>query len=478
MFVNRQQELTFLNNLLTTESRRLSQLILLYGRRRVGKTLLLRHWLQQTAITSTYWAAEKENAPLQRRKFYARLLGVAGNQAPIFDSWGDLWESAANLLGSKRHIIVLDELPYAAESDSAMLSALQHAWDQHFQDSQCIFILCGSHVRIMETLMTRQSPLFGRMTGQWHLEPLAFATLQAFFPNWSAEERVAAYAIAGGIPAYLEWMQPQRSLVENIRHVILAPSSMFIAEPQFLLYDEVRDPQTYLSILKAIGAGHRALSEISNASLVGKTHLTAYLKTLQQLRLVERRIPVTVPPAQRRKSRQGRYHLKDPYFRFYFRFLDPYQDILTLEPERVLDSVRSGLGAFVGQSAFELLAQEWVRQQGRVGQLPFRPDAVGSHWSRSVQVDVVAINWEDKQILLGECKWTQAPIDRNIVRELIEQKQAKVISGLPGGHDDWTVSHVFFSRNGFTDAARTYAQSHNALLVDLKRLDTDLTEKQ
>ena len=149
MFINRQPELDFLNSLLRPEGRRPSQLILLYGRRRVGKTVLLRHWLQQTqtSITSTYWAAEKETAPWQRRKFYARLLGVPANRAPIFDSWGELWESASELLNSRQHIMVLDELPYAAESDPAMLSALQHAWDQHFQDSHSIFILCGSHVR-------------------------------------------------------------------------------------------------------------------------------------------------------------------------------------------------------------------------------------------------------------------------------------------------------------------------------------------
>ena len=478
MFVNRNQELNFLNNLLSASGRRNSQLILLYGRRRVGKTVLLRHWAQQSDLSYTYWSAEKETAPLQRRKLFAQLLNVSINHAPLFDSWGELWSAAAELLGEKKHILILDELPYAAESDSATLSALQHAWDQHFQNSQSILILCGSHVRTMETLLTRQSPLFGRMTGQWHLMPLSFASLRAFFPNWSAQERVAAYAIAGGIPAYLEWLQPQRSLVENIRHVILSPGSMFIAEPQFLLYDEVREPQTYLAILKAMGAGHRTLAEISNASLVSKTHLSAYLKTLQQLRLVERRIPVTVPHSQRRQSRQGRYHLSDPYFRFYFRFLDPYQDILTLEPERVLESVRTGLRAFVGQSAFELLAQEWVRQQGRLGQLPLQPDSVGSHWSRHVQIDVVAINWQNKEILLGECKWTQDPIDRQIVRELIEQKLPKVKKDLLDNEsgNDWRVFFAFFSRHGFTEAARSYAQFHASLLVDLAQIDAELQE--
>ncbi|MCE7989763.1 MAG: ATP-binding protein [Caldilinea sp. CFX5] len=476
MFVDREQELAFLNNVLTRQRRNLSELILLYGRRRVGKTVLLRHWAEQAQTAYTYWAAEKEPAALQRRKLYARLLGVTVNRAPLFESWSELWRAAAELLGDRRHILILDEVPYAAESDPAMLSALQHAWDQYFKDSAVLLVLCGSHVRTMETLFTRQSPLFGRMTGQWHLQPLPFAALRAFFPNWSAEERVAAYAIVGGIPAYLEWLNPKQTLVQNILEVLLSPGSMFIAEPQFLLYDEVREPQSYLAILKALGAGYRTLSEISNASLISKTHLSAYLATLQSLQLVERRVPVTLAPNQRRQSRQGRYHLSDPYFRFYFRFFDPVQDLLTVEPARVLELVKQGLRAFVGQTAFELLAQEWVRQQGRKGQLPFTPESVGSHWSRTVQVDVVGINWQRHELLLGECKWTGEPLDRQVIRELIEEKAAKVRRDLAETGTTWQLHFAFFARAGFTDAARREAAAHQAMLVDLAKLDQALHE--
>ena len=133
-----------------------------------------------------------------------------------------------------RHILILDEFTYGAEADPAMLSSLQHAWDQQFKTQQTIIVLCGSHVHAMETLQARQSPLFGRLTGQWHLRPLTFADLREFLPGWPAEERVAAYAVVGGVPAYLEWLDPARSLSDNIRDVILAPGSMFIAEPTFL----------------------------------------------------------------------------------------------------------------------------------------------------------------------------------------------------------------------------------------------------
>lgn len=474
--IDRQHELAFFDDLLQRQRPGPAQLILLYGRRRVGKTLLLRTWAEQSGLPYTYWAAEKEPAALQRRKLYARILGVSLSQAPTFGSWSELWEAAANLLGNQRRILILDELPYAAEADPATLSALQHAWDQYFQHGQLIIVLCGSQVRVMETLLSRQSPLFGRMTGQWHLQPLPYATLREFFPDWSAEERVAAYAVVGGIPAYLEWLDPKRSLSENIRHVILAPGSMFVAEPQFLLYDEVREPQTYLAILKAIGAGNHTAQEISNASLVGSAHLAAYLATLQELRLVERRLPATTPAAERRTSRKGRYHLSDPYFRFYFRFVAPYHEILELEPDRVLESVRQGMRAFVGQTAFEQLAQEWVIKAGRSGRLAWQPIIAGSHWSRCVQVDVVAANWEAHELFLGECKWTGEVVGRETMIELLEGKTPKVLADMGGAGAEWRVQHGLFSRRGFSDAVRTEAQQAGMLLVDLEQMDSDLTD--
>ncbi|NLS77418.1 MAG: ATP-binding protein [Chloroflexi bacterium] len=488
MFVDRQAELAFLNAVLERKRPTAAQFILLYGRRRVGKTVLLRHWAEQAAIPHTYWAAEKEPAALQRRKLFARLLGVEPARAASFDSWADAWQAIAAFLGDRRHLLILDEFTYAVEADPAMLSSLQHAWDQQFKDAQAILVLCGSHVHAMEALQSRQSPLFGRLTGQWWLQPLPFAALRAFLPQWSAEERVAAYAVAGGVPAYLEWLDPDLSPGDNIQRVILAPGSMWVAEPAFLLYDEVREPATYLAILKAIGAGNHSLSEIADAALVGKPHLSAYLARLQELRLVERRLPATVPPAARRLARSGRYHLSDPYFRFYFRFIAPNQDELAYRPEAVLPRIREGLRAFVGQTAFEELCRQWVADQkratqGRAGRLPLAIQEVGSHWSRAVQADVAAVDWAGRAILLGECKWGAEPVDRAMIRELLEVRTPKVLRELPdggaidGGATDgggWRVHHVFFARAGYTEAARAEAAAAGVELVDLARLDAEL----
>jgi uncharacterized protein len=355
-----------------------------------------------------------------------------------------------------------------------MLSALQHAWDQHFQNSPLVIALCGSHVRAMELLLAYQSPLFGRMTGQWHLQPLPFGALRQFFPTWSPEEQVAAYAIIGGVPAYLRWFDPALSLVENIHHRILAPGSLAQAEVEFLLYDEVREPRVYLSLLQAIGNGAHALSEISAAALVAQSNLTAYLTTLQELRLVERRIPVTVPPQKQHSSKQGRYHLSDPFHRFYFRFLQPNEAEVSYQPDRVLALIQQGLRAFVGGTVWEELARQWVVHQARQNSLSFTPERIGSHWSRTVQADVVAISWKERAILIGECKWGAEVVDKAIVRDFLERTIPHVLADLPEKGAGWRAIPVMFARAGVTPAGRAELATRDGIAVDVAKLWADL----
>jgi AAA+ ATPase superfamily predicted ATPase len=476
MFVDRQKELAFLNSLLTRQHPRPAQLALVYGRRRVGKSELLLQWAARSGLDYTYWEAVKETATQQRARLFAKLLNVPVSVAPIYRSWPDLWDASVTLLQGKRHILILDELPYAANVDPAMLSALQYAWDQHFQKSEIVIVLCGSHVHTMETLFSHQSPLFGRMTAQWHLEPLPFSSLGEFFPKWEVDARLAAYAILGGIPAYLNWLDPSQDLVSNIRKVMLNPGSMFLAEPAFLLYDEVREPNSYLAILKAIGSGAHTLTQISERAFIPSTSVNFYLNTLQELRLVERRLPVTLPKGQRVRSRRGRYHLSDPYFRFYFQFLEPFLSASPLDSEGVIESVRHNLRAFVGATAFEELARQWVWEQGQTRRLAFLPQEVGSHWSGRVQVDVVAINWVSHEILLGECRWGTDKVDRQIVRELVEKKTPLLLHDLPEEGKGWKVHYAFFARRGFTPAAGAEMQRVHGLLVDLDLLEADLNQ--
>ena len=477
MFYNRLRELAFLEQLQTRSHPGPGQLVLLYGRRRVGKTALLRHWAEQSGLPWVSWMEQREPAALQRRRLTAALLGrnPAALDTPTFESWPDLWDAAARILGERRQIMLLDELPYAAEADSAMLSALQYAWDIHFQQSQVILVLCGSHVRSMETLLTQQSPLFGRMTGQWQLQPLSFGCLPLFFPTWSAEELVATYAILGGVPAYLSWLNPSWSLSENIRRQILAPGSLAMGEVELLLYDDVREPRSYLGILQAIGNGAHTLTEIAQSTLIATTNLSPYLAQLQELRLIERRIPATIKPAQRQRSKQGRYHLVDPFHRFYFRFLQPNQAEISYQPDRVVPLIQQGLRAFVGSTAWEDLARQWVWQSGMERSLAFVPEVIGSHWSRTVQADVVAINWTSRHILIGECKWGTDAVDRQIVGDLLERTLPQTLAALPEQGVGWQVVPMLFARAGATPAAQRLLADAGGRLIDLATLVDSLT---
>lgn len=450
-------------------------MVLLYGQRRTGKTALLHHWTQQTNTPYTYWVAGKEAAALQRRSLVATLLGMPEEQATTFDSWSTLWQWLAPHLAqeTQRKILILDELSYATEADPSILSALQHSWDQHLQNSNLTLVLCGSQLRTMEDLLKYQSPLFGRFTGQWHLQPLPFYALKEFVPEWPIEERIALYSIVGGIPAYLEWLDPSRTLAENIRDVILAPGSMFMAEPTLLLYDELQNPQSYLTILQALGNGRHTLSEISQETLIARTSLPSFLKKLQELRFIERRLPVTLTTAQQRTSKRGRYHITDAYLRFYFRFLAPYQRSF-VRPHETLVHLQNELHAFVGIH-FETVAQEWVAQQARNNQLPFQPEAIGSHWSRHVQVDVVAVDWRNHNILIGECRWGAKPVGRQVALDLIERKAPRLRDELPQAGKGWTFHYVLFARAGFTQEAQEVMKQQSGLLVDLVLLDQGLS---
>jgi AAA+ ATPase superfamily predicted ATPase len=333
---------------------------------------------------------------------------------------------------------------------------------------------------MMTRLLEYQAPLYGRFTSRLHLKPLPFASTAGFLPRYAVPERVAAYAILGGIPAYLERFDDTATIAQNVKRRVFRPTGIFRVDPLFLLQDQVREPRNYLSILHAIGGamgqgGKHTLEEIANAAGLPKQNASTYLGRLADLHLVERRTPVTLQAERRERSRQGRWHLLDPYLRFYFRFVMPNQRKLEVG---LLDAVwadmREQFRSFVGATTFEELCREWVLVKAKSGELAFVPDDVGSHWAANIQVDVVTLSWRQQEILLGECKWGTGAVARSVVRELVEGKTPKVLEALPEGGDGWTVHHALFNRAGLTEAARELAKDHRVMEVDLEQLDRDL----
>ena len=475
-FVGRQRELDELNQVLAQGG---AQFLLVYGRRRVGKTTLILRWAQQTGRPVIYWVATRDTPAQVRLGFTQALWAWAypGSQAvPRFDSWSEVFETAAQLIGDQPVILIMDEFSYAAESDTALPSNLQAAWDHLFKDRNATIVLAGSHIGMMVELMGYHAPLYGRFTAQLPVDPLPFPALRDFLPGYPTAERVAVYAVTGGIPAYLERFDSTENIGSNIQRLFMRRTGMFRSEPFLLVGDVIRrETQTYEAVLKAVASGRRTPQEIGSMLGVTSSYLSPYLKQLETLHLIDRRLPATIPPDRRGSSRSSRYHLADPYLRFYFRFIAPNlglveQELTGLLWERMSEQFR----AFVGETAFEELCRSWMLARARAGRLPFVPEIVGSHWAQDVQVDVVALNWREQAILLGECKWGVDAVGRSVVRELVEQKTPKVLQVLPEGGDGWTTHHALFVRGGFTEPAQAEAQSHKAILVDLVALDRDL----
>lgn len=469
-FIGREKELNELDALLGAAG---AQQILVFGRRRVGKTTLLIHWAQQTGLPMIYWVATRDTPAQLRHGFMRALWGWAQPESravPRFDSWAEIFETVASLVGEQRVILILDEFSYAAESDPGLPSNLQAAWDHSFKDSNIILVVMGSHIGVMESLKNYDAPLYGRFTAQLPVDPLPFPALRKFLPRYETAELVAAYSVVGGIPGYLERFDGNESIGENIKRLFVRRTGMFRSEP-FLLVGDVlrRESQTHESILKAIAGGAHTPQEIGRIMEQPSSYLSPYLKQLEDLRLVERRLPVLLPREKRETTKKSRYHLADPYLRFYFRFIASNMELVEQELSELLwERIAEQFRAFIGVSAFEDLARQWVLAQARSGKLGFLPEIVGSHWTNEAQFDVAAVNWRDKRLLLGECKWGTEPIRRPVILDLFERAK-KVIPA-----DDWQVQYAFFGRAGFTDAAREEAETTRADLIDLGRLESDL----
>ena len=467
MLFDREQEIEELNFVLNEPG---SHFLMVSGRRRLGKTTLLVEWARLTQQPTIYWVASRVSAAAFLRSCSPAIFVHPHPDASIdpgfsYPSWEMAFGQLAELASQQRLIVILDEFPYATEVEPALPSILQNSWDHALKQTQILLVLCGSHIGMMKKLQAHQAPLFGRISGQLQLKPLPFSATSAFLPAYSLERRIAVYAILGGVPGYLERFNDQDSLADNVRRHLFRSTGMFRTEPQFLLQDELSQPHNYLAVLLAIASGNHSQRDIVRAT--GLEHVTSYLSRLQELHFVRRDLPVTVPEKDRLKSRKGRYNLADAYMRFYYRFIHPNQHLIEQGLHDWLwQLISEQLRAFIGTYAFEELCREWILTQARSGQLPFIPERVGSHWAPDAQIDVVAINWRLRQILLGEAKWTGNPINRKIVRDLV----AKMPLVVPDEGKGWQVHYAFSGRSGFTESAVAEAQKHEAILVDLDML--------
>lgn len=460
MFVNRLSELDLLEKRFASGK---AEFFVLYGRRRIGKTELLARFCEgkRAIFFVSDLGSEISLRAALSTAINSVLYGPVQMDA-IYSSWEALFQALAQASQQERLVVVLDEFPYLLSTHPPLASILQKAWDLTLKDSQIMLILCGSYISMMEeTVLGYQAPLYGRRTAQYLLEPLQFNDARLFFPSYSDEDQVRAYAVYGGTPAYLQIIEPHQSLNENIQNTILTKGSYLYDEVRFILQQELREPRNYFAILQAIAAGKARLNEIKQATRLEGA--TAYLDTLQQLHLVERAVPVT--ETQPQKSRRGIYRLRDHYLRFWFRYVHPNRSQLErgggslILEKQVLPEIDH-----YSNLAFEEICRQYFWQEGLSGKLPFLPTNIGRWWNSSEEIDLVALG--EKNALLVECKWSSQAVGTNVLTDL--ERKAAILQHEVG---DRRIQFALCSRSGYTPAlTESLSKRGDVLRLDLSQI--------
>lgn len=411
-FGDRKPELKFLEEKYSEKS---SQLIIIYGRRRIGKTELIKK----------FWGGKKgcyilctrdsllENLKEMRRKFF-ELTGKEYLLKVEVDSFFELFRHMAGEIKG-RAVIVVDEFPYLIELQKGVVSTFQKIWDELLKDKNVFLILCGSSVGMMETeVLGYRSPLYGRRTGEWKVGPLKFSDLKEFFGEFSAENLVKVWCICGGTPFYLVQMDPRASVEENIKTKILRKGEVLYSEPKVLLREEFREPKTYALILKYLSLGHNTHGELSSVTGLEKGNLSKYLSVLEETGLVKHVLPLG-------KRKGGIYTIVDPFFNFWFRFVYPNSSDLEIGlVDEVYSRISTQLNSYFGQM-FEQLVGELVR--AKEVSLPFSFTEVRRWWWGDKEIDLVVLNDRTGEILLAECKWQDGVNAKKVLSELREKAE-------------------------------------------------------
>ncbi|WP_254279291.1 ATP-binding protein [Haloarcula marina] len=414
-----------------------------YGRRRVGKTELLKEFCSDQP--HIYFLAAQEAEHRQREKFIEKIATHFEDRIPRIEGWDEALDYLGEHLDTDECIVVIDEFPYLIEENDSLPSYIQSFVDEQLQDTNSMLVLCGSSVSTMESeVLGHESPLYGRRTGQIDLQPFSFQQAREAIA-YDIEDAIRSFAVTGGTPMYLTLFEYDQSLGENIQTRILSPMAVLYTEPEFLLRTELRNPARYKSILEAVATGHTTPNEIAGATGIDSGPLSKYLQTLRRLRLIGRDVPVTASPKQ---SKRSRYRVADEFLRFWFRFVEPNRSSIEEAPSIVYDgTIEPNLPDHVA-TTFEVVCQEVVWEAIRRSELgPY--SEVGRWWYGEDEIDIVGLAPDDDRILLAECKWTSDPVGHALASQLREKAER-----VRWGPDTRDEEFALFSKSGFADGLK------------------------
>jgi len=458
-FVNRFQELESLHKVLRGQRPVLARV---YGRRRLGKTELLRKLCKEDK--GMYLLVDEADPPQQRDSLSRQIASEVGTIAIPYPNW-DAFLDHLRQVG--RNFVILDEFQRMLATDRQAISRLQHHWDTAFRETGPSIVLCGSSVGMMERVTAkRAAPLFGRIGADLRLRPFGYSAARLLYPQLSEEDRVRRYAVFGGTPYYHEF-SIDRPLREAVESAFLSATAPLVEEPQNLLRMELQLPTRYNSILFEIGQGTHDLRGLESKVGVKKGGLGPYLEALRhELDLVKMEDPVCGV------RRQARYVFDDPFFAFYYRFVFENRPLLEIgRTAAVWARIEKGLDEFVGFQ-FERVARETLtllngdEWQG----IAIDFEQIGRWWNRQGdEIDIVASGKDE--VLVGEVTWSKNPMPLGDLRRLeLKAREIERLQGRP-------VRFAFVARAGFEQELTAEAKAKGSILLDLQALQQILDKK-
>ena len=432
IFINREEELKMLEKAYRS---RKAELIIIYGRRRIGKTFLLSRFLKnKKGIYLVVNFTEKEAALKDLTDQLTEQLELP--YPPKIERFSQLYRLIASMGANP---VVIDE--FQRLHSTGGVAELQSAWDTELSKKKLLLILAGSSVGMVEKIgLSHESPLYGRATRILKLKDFPYASARAFLQNYTEEDKVRTYAVFGGTPGYLALIDDSKTLKENIASLVLEPGAPLKEEPYFLLATELREPSRYIQIIRAIADGATKLGEIADKARIKIHEITQYMKTLEQdLDLVERRYPLLQEGARGK----ARYYLKNNFFKFWYSLVFPRKRLIELGLTRkALQEIWRKIDAYTSQT-FEQIAIQHFTLLAKEGKVSFTH--IGKWWSKNVEIDFIAIDEANNTAYFAECKWTTKPTDTRTLHQLIAKSQA-----FPWKKQKRKNIYVLYSRAGFT----------------------------
>lgn len=462
-FINRIKELKWLEDAYQKASKE-GQFLVLYGKRRVGKTELVTHFLKNKPYI--YYLANRTTKGEQLQSATSVFMSGLGDTyiaGSSFPNWREFFDYLIKKIGERPETeqpitLVFDEFPYLAEADSGVSSFFQYGWDMGLKDKRILFIVMGSSISMMyKHVLIKSAPLYGRRSAQWLLEPFNYQETKNFYQGAPFENSFPLFAISGGIPAYAREFNGQKTLRENIEENVLPEGKFLSVEPEFLLSEEFDDPRSYLTILQAIGLGRTKFSQILQQSHLPATSLPIYLQTLTELRLVKKEVPVTEPIPE--KSKKGSYSLSDPFLRFYFSFIFPNNSLIKSHSYDALFTQHGEILTRLVAKSYEDTTGEFIQEAINQKLLPHF-EQTGRWWDKNTEIDLVGLNKGDDSILFVETKWNTKPLDIDVLVDL--KKSSKAIKW---GSEKRKEYFALVAKGGFSEELIKKAEKENVLLI-------------